>query len=176
MNLEFFGTFDEKCLKFVLTFSVSIQIGRACQQTLFCDCKSETSALKMTDLDETPSPEFNSLVRQNVITPEGTPGPPGAASTVARPPPKPRRLPNINIVNHDDFDGLISIGNGGQVVFSRHQDTPYSSPGLPDQRSSLGIMHPEDMKTDFSALMPNQLDESYKPTKEIGTFQSEKVL
>ena len=124
----------------------------------------------MTDLDETPSPEFNSLVRQNVITPEGTPGPPGAASTVARPPPKPRRLPNINIVNHDEFDGLISIENGGKVVFSRHQDTPYSSPGFPDQRSSLGIMHPEDMKTDFSALMPNHLDESYKPTKEIGTF------
>ena len=41
-----------------------------------------------------------------VETPVGTPSPPHAASTVARPPPKPRRLPHINFLQ-DEIDGII---------------------------------------------------------------------
>ena len=42
-----------------------------------------------------------------VETPVGTPSPPHAASTVARPPPKPRRLPLVNFGDFSDYDGMI---------------------------------------------------------------------
>ena len=122
----------------------------------------------MTDLDETPSPDFGQTTRQDVFTPEGTPGPPHAASTVARPPPRPRRLPNVNLLN-DDLEGMIknlSLDNAS-VSFTKHQDTPYSSPNIPD-RSSLGILSANAMKTDFSHLAPNHLDQSYTPPSNTG--------
>ena len=144
----------------------------------------------MTDnLDETPSPEFSQNICQNVFTPEGTPGPPGAASTVARPPPRPRRLPNVNLKLHDeDIEEGITIRNfsleNASVSFStKHHDTPYSSPNIQPERSSLGILNPEAMnhqeltmnswalKTDFSIqynLNHNNLDQSYTPPKVIG--------
>ena len=46
-------------------------------------------------------------IADHVETPEGTPSPPTLASTVARPPPKPRRLPNINLISDD-----VSLDNG----------------------------------------------------------------
>ena len=42
-----------------------------------------------------------------VETPCGTPSPPNLASTQARPPPKPRRLPNVNFLAND-FEGMIN--------------------------------------------------------------------
>ena len=67
-----------------------------------------------------------------VETPVGTPSPPNAASTVARPPPRPRRLPHINFLE-DAVEGMIknlSLDNG-TVSFSRdHEDTPHPSPAL----------------------------------------------
>ena len=42
------------------------------------------------------------LSPKEVETPLGTPSPPIGASTVARPPPKPRRLPTINFIDYDD--------------------------------------------------------------------------
>ena len=143
----------------------------------------------MTDnLDETPSPEFSQNICQNVFTPEGTPGPPGAASTVARPPPRPRRLPNVNLKLHDEdnIEGItirnFSLENAS-VSFTKHHDTPYSSPNIQPERSSLGILNPEAMnhqeltmnswalKTDFSIqynLNHNNLDQSYTPPKATG--------
>ena len=136
------------------------------------------------NLDETPSPEFSQNICQNVFTPEGTPGPPGAASTVARPPPRPRRLPNVNLKLHDeDLEGItirnFSLENAS-VSFTKHHDTPYSSPNIQPERSSLGILNPEFMnqepsinswalKTDFSIQYKhNNLDQSYTPPKVIG--------
>ena len=139
----------------------------------------------MTDnLDETPSPEFSQNICQNVFTPEGTPGPPGAASTVARPPPRPRRLPTVNLKLHDEDLEEITIRNfsleNASVSFTKHHDTPYSSPNIQPERSSLGILNPEFMnqepsinswalKTDFSIQYNhNNLDQSYTPPKVIG--------
>ena len=52
-----------------------------------------------------------------VETPVGTPSPPNAASTVARPPPRPRRLPHINFLE-DAVEGKFHFDE----IFHRIQN------------------------------------------------------
>ena len=71
---------------------------------------------------------------QEVETPTGTPSPPHAASTVARPPPRPRRHPHINfllpegIPTEIDVIKNISLNNYSVSFTRKHSDTPHPSP------------------------------------------------
>jgi hypothetical protein len=72
----------------------------------------------MSDLDKSES-GLGINIRNEVFTPQGTPSPPGAASTVARPPPRPRRFPTINYL-HDNLQGMmehLSMVSQKQSVF-----------------------------------------------------------
>ena len=60
-----------------------------------------------------------------VETPVGTPSPPNAASTVARPPPRPRRLPHINFLE-DEVECMVK--NLSVSFTKKHEDTPHPSP------------------------------------------------
>ena len=64
----------------------------------------------MTELSNQSASGLNFSSPYLVETPCGTPSPPNAASTQARPPPKPRRLPNVNVNDFlpKDLEGMIN--------------------------------------------------------------------
>ena len=66
--------------------------------------------IKMTELNNLSASGLNFSSPYQVETPCGTPSPPNAASTQARPPPKPRRFPNVNVNDFlpRDLEGMIN--------------------------------------------------------------------
>ena len=94
--------------------------------------------------------------RQDVKTPVGTPSPPNAASTVARPPPRPRRQPLINFLptEMDDSGGMIknlSLESSSVSFTRKHTDTPHPSPS--EKNSSVETVIPKD----YFAIDPKYL-------------------
>ena len=106
-----------------------------------------------------------------VETPVGTPSPPNAASTVARPPPRPRRLPHINFLE-DEVEGMIknlSLDNGTVSFSKKHEDTPHPSPALAnDVQSRPGSLNlqnqdlqsPQDLQSQQDLQSPLSQDDS----------------
>lgn len=76
---------------------------RAPPRVYFC-CQNK--AEKFCEMAELEKSAYGFHGAKEVETPMGTPSPPGAASTVARPPPRPRRFPLINFPD-DEINGMI---------------------------------------------------------------------
>ncbi len=103
---------------------------------------------------------LNGLTPQEVETPCGTPSAPQAASTVARPPPKPRRFPTVKFQD-EEFDGMIKAINMENSIVSftkQHDDTPLPSPQNLDYLDHSSSSK-DSKETSTETVVPNEFAE-----------------